>query len=77
MASTHISGPAIARLLAFSRMTANEPMRAGRFGPVLRRCRIRYAVLDAIQRSVGTTRRFLTDPNLTLSRHRTKAATFH
>jgi hypothetical protein len=53
MVLTHISGPAIARLLACSRMTANEHMRAGRFGATLWRGRVRYAALDAVERRTG------------------------
>jgi hypothetical protein len=50
---TRISGPVIARLLACSRMTANENMRAGAYGPLLRLGRIQYAALAAVERRVG------------------------
>jgi hypothetical protein len=53
MAQTHISGPVIARLLACSRMTANENMRSGAFGPLLRLGRIQYAALAAVERRAG------------------------
>ena len=53
MAQTYISGPAIARLWLRSRMTVNEHMRAGGFGPLLRHGRIRYAALAAVERRVG------------------------
>ena len=53
MAQTHISGPVIARLLACSRMTANENMRAGAYGPLLRLGRMQYAALTAVERRAG------------------------
>jgi hypothetical protein len=53
MSSTHLSGPAIARLLACSRMTVNEHMRARHFGPVLRRGSIHYVSLAGVQRHSG------------------------
>jgi hypothetical protein len=53
MASAHISGPAIANLLACARMSVNEAMRAGCFGPLLKRGRVFYAALDAVERHSG------------------------
>jgi hypothetical protein len=49
----YLNGPAIARLLACSRMTANEHMRAGHFGPLLHRGRVAYAAVEAIERHAG------------------------
>jgi hypothetical protein len=53
MVQTYISGFVISRLLACSRMAANEATRAGRFGPLLRRGRIAYAALNAVERRIG------------------------
>jgi hypothetical protein len=53
MTSTYINGPAIARLLACSHMAANKHMRAGHFGPLLKRGQISYAALAAVERRVG------------------------
>jgi hypothetical protein len=39
----YLSGPCIARLVACSRMTANEHMRAGHYGLLLRRGNTFYA----------------------------------
>jgi hypothetical protein len=53
MTLTYLSGPAIARLRVCSRMVANEDMRAGRYGPLLRWGQIGYAALDAVERHIG------------------------
>jgi hypothetical protein len=53
MARTYLNGSAIARLAACSRMTANERMRAGAYGELLRRGRGVYARLDAVQERSG------------------------
>jgi hypothetical protein len=45
-----LSGPCIARLVACSRMTANERMRAGAYGPLLRRGQTFYAEQGAVER---------------------------
>jgi hypothetical protein len=53
MAQTYLSGPAIAALRATARMTENQAMRRGRYGPVLRRDRLAYVALAAIERRIG------------------------
>jgi hypothetical protein len=50
---TYLAGSALARLLACSRMTANEHMRAGHFGPPLQHGRIRYAALAGVEQHAG------------------------
>jgi hypothetical protein len=55
----YVSGPAAARLNVCSRMTVNERMRAGAYGELLRRGRVFYARVDAIERHAGT--RFSTE----------------
>jgi hypothetical protein len=49
----YISGSAIARLNACSLMAAIKHLRAGHFGPLLRRGCIAYAALDAVERHSG------------------------
>jgi hypothetical protein len=53
MTSIYLSGPAIARLTLGSRMSANRHLRAGKFGPLLRRGPVAFAPLAAIEREVG------------------------
>jgi hypothetical protein len=53
MAQTYLSGPAIAALRATARMTENEAMRRGRYGPVLWRDRIAYVALSEVERRTG------------------------
>ena len=53
MAATYLSGPAIAALRATARMTENQAMRRGAYGPVLWRDRIAYVALDAVERRAG------------------------
>ena len=53
MAATYLSGPAIAALRATARMTENQAMRRGRYGPVLWRDRVAYVAKDAIERRIG------------------------
>ena len=50
---TYLSASAIARLEAKSLMAANKAMRAGRYGPLLKRGHIAYAALPAVERHVG------------------------
>jgi hypothetical protein len=50
---TYLNGPAIAHLLACSRMSANEWMRAGHFGPLLQHDRVAYAAQAAVERYAG------------------------
>ena len=52
---TYISGPAIANLLAVHRMTVNKRMRAGHYGPVVKRGRppISFVALAAVERRRG------------------------
>jgi hypothetical protein len=45
-----LSGPCIARLVACSRMTANEHMRRGHYGPLLRLGQTFYAEQEAVER---------------------------
>ena len=47
MTATYLSGPAIAALRATARMTENQAIRRGRYGPVLWRDRIAYVAKDA------------------------------
>ena len=53
MTSIYLSGPAIARLTLGSRMSANRHLRAGKFGPLVRRGPVAYAPLAAIEGQVG------------------------
>lgn len=53
MAATYLSGPAIAALRATARMTENQAMRRGRYGPVLWRDRIAYVALSEVERRTG------------------------
>jgi hypothetical protein len=53
MASTYLSGPAIARLTLGSRMSANRHLRAGKFGPLLRRGPVAFAPLAGVEHQVG------------------------
>ncbi len=50
-----ISGPTIAALTASHRMTINDAMRAGRFGPTYRCGRIVYVALDRVEKPLGIT----------------------
>jgi hypothetical protein len=47
------SGPLIARLLMRHRMSVNEAMRIGTYGPTFFRGRIRYADLAAVEAFYG------------------------
>ena len=53
MTSICLSGPAIARLTLGSRMSANRHLRAGKFGPLVRRGPVVYAPLAAVERHTG------------------------
>jgi hypothetical protein len=53
MSATYLSGPAIAALRATARMTENEAMRAGRYGPVLWHDRVAYVALSEVERRTG------------------------
>ena len=53
MTSIYLSGPAIARLTLGSRMSANRHLRAGKFGPLLRRGPVAFAQLAAVEHQVG------------------------
>ena len=53
MTATYLSGPAIAALRATARMTENQAMRRGRYGPVLWRDRIAYVALSEVERRTG------------------------
>jgi hypothetical protein len=53
MTSIYLSGPAIARLTLGSRMSANRHLRAGKFGPLVRRGPVAYAPLAAVEHQVG------------------------
>jgi ABC-type uncharacterized transport system substrate-binding protein len=64
----YLSGPAIARLNACSLMAANKRLRAGSFGPILRRGRIGYAALDAIAAAKVEAVNVLASPLLNVSR---------
>jgi hypothetical protein len=59
MTSIYLSGPAITRLTLGSRMSANRHLRAGKFGPLVRRGPVAYAPLAAIEGQVG--RQFTTE----------------
>ena len=50
---TYLSPSAIAVLKAFSVQNAHKQMRAGHYGPILRRRGCCYVSLDAVERHVG------------------------
>ncbi len=49
----YFNGSAIARLIPSSRMTANERLRAGDFGEVVRQGRIKYVAQEQIEARAG------------------------
>ena len=50
---TYLNGPAIAALRATARMTENQAMRRGRYGPVLWHRGVAYVALEACERRIG------------------------
>jgi hypothetical protein len=50
-----VSGPLIAQLLGLHRMSVNQALRAGRYGPTFRRGRIVYVELASVENSAGVT----------------------